>query len=190
MKNQKLATRYARALLDALPSAEHQNHADRLLSTLAEAMAKDPDVKDALLDPAISREQKATMLGAIIDRVGGTPGLTDAVTFTGRLKNFMDVILEHGRAAAIPTIAEVFHKLKQEAQKIVAATVTTSEPLDHGLRERTEETLRRVTGRQVNVHYDIDPTLIGGMITRIGSTVYDGSLRSQLSRLKREMATN
>ncbi len=185
MKDQKLATRYARALLESLPDRNDQNIADDLLQAFAGAMQSGNDIRDALFDPAVSSESKTSIFSAVVEHV--SPGA--GPDFGPRLNRFFGVILDHSRASMLPALAVVFHELKEQAQQIVTATVTTSAPLDPELCRRTEETLSKVTGSTVRVTFEVQPSLIGGMVTRIGSNIYDGSLRSQLSRLHRDLAT-
>jgi F-type H+-transporting ATPase subunit delta len=185
MKDQKLATRYARALLESLPDRTDQNIADDLLRALAGAMESAGDIRDALFDPAVSGESKAAIFSAAVERAAQGSG----PDFGLKMNRFFGVILDHGRAAMMPALAAIFHEWKEKAQQIVTATVTTPSPLDPELCRRTEATLSKVTGRNVRVTFEVQPSLIGGMVTRIGSKIYDGSLKSQLSRMHSDLAT-
>ena len=91
------------------------------------------------------------------------------------------------RVGTLPSIAQVFHELREEKLGIVPAQVTTAQPLTEEMLTRTKQALQQLTGRRVRLETRVDPELLGGAVTRIGSTIYDGSLRSQLARLRREM---
>ena len=107
MKHQKLAARYARALLDALPDPSMQDRADAMLSGLASVMNSQADVRDALLDPAVGREEKGRLLDAVVDQAAAGAG-----DFATSLKNFFGVVLDHGRATAPPAPTSALLPLK------------------------------------------------------------------------------
>ena len=178
MRNRKLAARYARALLDALPDPAEQETVDAFLTALAEAMDRSQELRDLLLDPAVPRSSKKT---ALVSLAGQHLSST-------RVQNFLGLVVDHGRTAEIPVIAEVFHEARQDEAGIVSAQLTTAAPLNEDLRGRARSALEHLSGRKVNLSYEVEPSLIGGAVARIGSTVYDGSLRTQLTRLRKEMA--
>lgn len=178
MKDRLLATRYARALLAALPDAAAADRAGEFLTALSAAMGESPDLRDVLLNPAVSRSDRKRVLEAI----------SGARDLPRQVRSFLSVVVDHGRAEALPAIAEVFHELKDESAGIVAATMTTAAPVPEPLRVRAVAAFERLTGRRVRLTWTVEPSLLGGAVTRIGSTVYDGSLRSQLAGLRRKMA--
>ncbi len=103
------------------------------------------------------------------------------------MANFLGALVENNRTAVIPIISTVFHEELEAREGIVPAEITTATPLSDELRTRTQQTLERVTGRSVRLTCKVEPALIGGAVTRVGSKVYDGSLRTQLSELRRAM---
>ena len=84
--------------------------------------------------------------------------------------------------------AAVFHEEGERQQGIVAAEMTTATPITEETKQRAKSALERLTGAKVRLTFNVKPDLIGGAVTKIGSTIYDGSLRSQLEQLKRKMA--
>lgn len=177
MKDRKLAARYARALLEALPDAASQERADAFLGSLGEVMRKHAETRAFLLNPAHpSSAKKATL--AVIARDGGA---------SDRVARFLEVVVDHGRISSLPSIAELFHEQREAAGGIVSATLTTPTPVGPDLAARAEAALARLTGRKVSLKMQVDPTLIGGAVTRLGSTIYDGSVRTRLARLRRTM---
>jgi F-type H+-transporting ATPase subunit delta len=178
MKNRKLASRYAQALLDALAEPPAQEQADRFLTGLAEAMQASTELRDLLLDPAVPRSSRAKALGILAEQQGA-PALM--------MKNFLATVVDHGRTADLPEIAEVFHELREKSLGIVAATLTTAAPIDPSLQSRAQQALESLTGQRVNLEFNVEPSLIGGAVAQVGSQVFDGSLRTQLGRMRRKM---
>ena len=177
MRDRKLATRYARALLGALQEPASQRLADDFLTALAESVKTNAELRGFLLDPAKSSDSKKTVLHGIV----GGRGVHERVT------TFLGLLVDNGRLAALPAIAELFHLEREAAQGEVSATLTTAAPLTPELRVRAVGALERLSGRKVNLKVDVDPSLLGGAVAQVGSMVYDGSLKTQLARLRRTM---
>jgi len=177
MRDRKLATRYARALLGALPIAVEQNLADEFLGALASSLRTNLELRGFLLDPARSVAAKRSLL----------ENLCAVRNVPERVKTFLGMVVDNGRVASLPSIAEVFHLERESAQGTVSATLTTAAPLTPEHRVRAAEALGKLSGRKVNLTLAIDPALLGGAVAQVGSMVYDGSLKTQLARLRRTM---
>jgi F-type H+-transporting ATPase subunit delta len=177
MRDRRLALRYARALLSAQPDPTQAESTGRFLSTLAEAMDQSEELRRHLLDPAVSRARRADALRA----------LASAASMPAVVTNFLATLVENNRTAALPAIAEVYQELREASAGIVPAEITTAEPLSPELQTRAREAIRRRTGLEVDLTCTVEPALLGGAVTRIGSTVYDGSLRNQLEQLRRQL---
>jgi F-type H+-transporting ATPase subunit delta len=178
MKDRKLATRYARALLSTLPDAGTAKTASDFLTALADAMERSPDLRDVLLNPAYQRSQRQGVLDALADDARVPP----------RVKSFLRVVNDHGRTDHLPAIAEVFREVLEEAEGIVPVTLETAMTMSPDQQANTRTTLEKVTGRRVRLTVNVDPGIIGGAVARVGSTVYDGSLKTQLNVLRRRMS--
>ena len=178
MKDRKLAKRYAQALFDALPDPRASEAADTFLSALARAVTASKELREALANPAVPRSAKRRVLD----------GIAEAQAAGKEVRSFLGVVVDHGRAAEVAAMAAAFHDVREERLGMVQATIVTAAPLPADLQKRTEAALGRLTGRKVRVTAAVDPSLIGGAVTRIGSTVYDGSLVAQLANLRRRMA--
>jgi F-type H+-transporting ATPase subunit delta len=176
MKDRKLATRYARALLASLP-AEQAEQADRFLTALREATDQSAEFRDLMLDPAVPRTTRNSVLRALAEQ-HDMPRL---------VLNFLATVVDHNRTSSLPSIAEVFREERERAAGILPAEITTAVPLTDDLRERTRLALEQATGQKIRLTAKTDNGLIGGAVTRVGSTVYDGSLRTQLNRLREKM---
>lgn len=177
MKDRKLATRYARALLSALPDAGEQTAADEFLTALATSLHDNPAFRAYLLDPA----HPASAKGALLRE------LAETHRAPMRVVGLLATVVANRRLANLASIAQVFHEERERAQGRVSATVVTAAPLTPELHARTREALEKLSGRKVNLTAEVDAALLGGAIARIGSMVYDGSLRTQLARLRQSM---
>ncbi len=178
MKDRLLAKRYARALLAAVPDPATAERAGEFLASIAAAMDASPELRDVLLNPAIPRQARRAVLDALTRERKAPPVM----------RSFLAVVTEHGRSGVLPAIAEAFREAKDEALGEVPATLTTAAPLPPDLVERARRVLERLTARKVRLTGEVAPTLVGGAVTRIGSTVYDGSLSTQLRALRRRMS--
>ncbi len=177
MKNRKLASRYARALLDAIPDPAQSEVVEQFLTALADAMQASRELRDHLLDPAVPRSSRKKAMALIAERHQMPP----------RVVNFLYTVVDHGRTADLPLMAEVYREMRLRQAGVVSATITTAVPLEDALRQRARQALERLTGHKVDLKFRVEPSLIGGAMTQIGSTIYDGSLRTQLTRLRRRM---
>jgi len=177
MRDRKLATRYARALLGALASPAEQNLADEFLTALAGSMTQDAELRGFFLDPANPAGAKKTLLTNLC----ATRNIPD------RVKTFLEMIVDNARLPNLPSIAEVFHIEREAGQGMVSATMTAAAPLTPELQSRATLALEQLSGRKVNLTIKVDPGLLGGAVTQVGSMVYDGSLKTQLARLRRTM---
>lgn len=178
MRDRRLALRYARALLAALTDPAQAESADQFLTALGQAVDQSDELRDLLLDPAVSRAQRIDVLSTLASTAGQPQGVT----------NFLAALVENNRAAALPTIATVFHEEREAAAGIVPAEITTAEPLNTEMQTRARAAIKSRTGREVDLVCKVEPGLLGGAVTRIGSTVYDGSLRNQLVQLRRQLS--
>jgi len=177
MKDKKLATRYARALLSALPDAAAQDAAGAFLTTLGEALSSQPHARAFLENPATPAAPKKDLLGRLAAEGG----------VSGRVVTFLGVVVDHGRVSSLPSIASVFRTEREAAQGTVSGTLTTAAPVNAETASRIAAALSRLAGRKVNLTTGVDPALLGGAVARVGSMVYDGSVRTQLERLRRTM---
>ncbi len=178
MKDRKLAVRYARALFAAYPDPAQNEPVSRFLINLGESIGGSRELRDRLLNPAVARSKRAAVLTGLAKKVGLPQGVS----------NFLTTLVDNNRVAALPAIAAVFEEMREEALGIVPAEITTATPLTGDQRQRAEKAVQKLTGLEVRLTCKVEPDMIGGAVTRIGSTIYDGSLRTQLQQLRRRMA--
>ncbi len=177
MKDRKLATRYARALLSSLHDETTSETADQFLVALGEAFEKSGDFRDLMLDPVVPRDLRKKALRQLASESGAPT----------QIQNFLDAVVDHNRESSLPSIAAVFHEEREHAAGIVSAEMTTAVPLGDDLRQRAMEAIQKMTGRRVRLTTNVDEDLLGGAVTKVGSKIYDGSLRAQLDELRRRM---
>lgn len=172
-----VARRYGSALADVvLKSGETDTVRTELTqwSTMIDANA---DLHDAFSNPSIPHAQKEKLLASLLERTH--PSRTTA--------NFLRVLLRNGRLTEISAINERFAVELEERSGIVAADVISARELPQSERSELQSKLEQLTGKRVNLSFNIDPNLIGGVITRVGSTVYDGSVRTRLENLREQL---
>ena len=177
MRDRKLATRYARALLAALATGADQNLADEFLTALAKSIGSNDELRGFLLDPVNSATAKKSLLESLC----ATHGAPE------RVKTFLGMMVDNARLPSLHSIAEVFHVERESGQGMVSGTLTAAAPLSPEHRTRAAEALSKITGKKVNLTISVDPGLLGGAVAQVGSMVYDGSLRTQLARLRSTM---
>jgi F-type H+-transporting ATPase subunit delta len=139
-------------------------------------VVQDERVVRLLTSPHVTPEQLAQL---VID-VAGTRLDDDG-------KNFLRTLAENRRLAYLPEISVLFDKLKDETEGVVDVTVTSATPLDASQQQTLSEALARKLKRQVRLHLETDPALLGGAVLRAGDTVIDGSLRARLQRIEYEL---
>ena len=177
MRDRKVAARYAKALLAALPDDQEAEKIDEFLAALRKGMEDSDDFRALMLDPAVPNGVRLEVLVALAEQNGASE----------QLKNFLHTIVKNKRTGSIESIATVYHEEREAAAGIVPATITTAVPLTEEMKNRAQAALERATGKKVRLTSTIDPALLGGAVTRLGSTVLDGSLRSQLDKLRDKM---
>lgn len=172
------ATRYARALLDVVVGTQvDPTKVERDLTALASLVREHADLHQAFTDPRVPVRARAALAGAIAERV-------DADATVARL---LALLANRGRLELLPEIAETYRERLLAYRKIVRAHITTAAPLAPARQDALRLSLSRVTGKDVQVETAVDPALIGGVVARIGSTVYDGSIRTQLLKVRQQL---
>jgi F-type H+-transporting ATPase subunit delta len=181
-----VASRYARALADVVLSSKSNSSKSnvepmQIVAGLraADELIKGSDVlRTALASPAVSPSRKHAVMKRLLEPMG----LPEAV------RNFVYVVIDHRRAHEFPSIVDGFEQILDERLGMVAAEIRSAKELSDSQRQAIEAQVSRLSGKKAKLKYSIDPALIGGVVARIGSTVYDGSVRGQLDRLKSKLA--
>jgi F-type H+-transporting ATPase subunit delta len=177
MSIQTVARRYAAALADVVIKNGETEIVRNELDQFAAVMTENQQLAEIFRSPAVLYDNKKNLLEGLIARTA--PTKTTA--------NFLRVLQRNHRLADLPVINERFKTVLEERAGLVTAEVTTAQPLASNQQTALQTKLQQMTGKQVSLNFKIDPEIIGGVITRIGSTVYDGSVKNQLQELKEQM---
>jgi F-type H+-transporting ATPase subunit delta len=168
------ARRYAGALADVVEKDGGAGNVQSELKSWEKMMQDSGDLLTLFKHPAIQYEQKSKVLESLLGR--SNPGKTAA--------NFLRVLLRNQRLGDLGAINKAFEEELAERSNEVAAEVTTSRELSPEEQVHLQSNLFKLTGRKVKLQTTVDKNIIGGMITRVGSTVYDSSVKTQLQDLK------
>ena len=178
MSLQTVARRYAAALADVTIERREERDVHNEVDQWAEMIEATPLLKEVLANPTVAYDQKRKVLEELIAR-------SSVRETTG---SFLRVLLRNQRLSQLRDIAERFGQVLDDRGGVVAAHVTTARPIPDDLRSSLHDTLATATGRKVRLSFATDDAIIGGLVARIGSTIFDGSVQSQLDRLASEMA--
>jgi F-type H+-transporting ATPase subunit delta len=172
------AARYARALLDITIKESDPVAAEKDLAGFVSLVQQHPDLQRTLANPVVSAAAKRAVVQQILDRMKPVPPL-------GKL---LLLLATRGRLELVPDVLDVYRERLMEHRRVVQAEVTTAAPLSPERLAELEQRLARITGRTVNMTAKVDQAIIGGVVTRIGSTVYDGSVATQLARVRERLS--
>jgi F-type H+-transporting ATPase subunit delta len=175
---QTVARRYAVALADVVIVRGEARQVQEELSAWEMMMQANESLLEVFRNPTIPYEQKRKVLTALIARARLRP--TTA--------NFLQVLLQNQRLGDLSEVNKRFAQVLDERSGLVAAEVTTARPVPESSQQALRAKLSLMTGKDVRLSFKTDEDLIGGMVTRIGSTIYDGSVRSQLQLAKEKLA--
>lgn len=177
MSVETVARRYAAALADVVTKTNETDSVRTELKTWEEIINANADLQIAFRNPAISHADKEKVLNNLIAKT--QPTKTTA--------NFLRVLLRNDRLTEIKEINERFASVLEERSGVVAAQITSARQLSETEKAEMKTNLEKLTGKKINLNYATDASLIGGVVTRLGSTVYDGSVKTQLEELKQQM---
>ena len=171
---QHLGSVYAKALLGAAEKAGHADHVvDELESLVRDVFDKLPHVEATLASPRLSHEERLPML----DKAFGSRMLPTTL-------QFLKVLSRHGRLDCVRAIARAARKQLNELRGRVEVLVQTARPLNSQLHQQLVARLSKLLGREVIITAEVNDDLLGGVVVRVGDTVYDGSLAAQLKRME------
>jgi F-type H+-transporting ATPase subunit delta len=172
------APRYARAFAEVTEAAKLDATAvQRQMDDFAQTLAGSGELREFLENPSIEVPTKLKVLDAIAVRIQMFP----------QLRNFIAVILEHHRLTELAEILAEYRELVDARDGAVEARITSSRPLQDADRMQLEAQIAKLAGARVRASYTQDASLLGGAVVEIGSTIYDGSVRAQLLKLKQKL---
>jgi len=169
-----VARRYARALLELGLEEGQLDSMVREIDAVAEAWDTSPELRNALENPIVSLAAKKAVMSDLAEALQGSATARRALL----------LLVDRRRTRALPYIASALREMADARKGLLRAEVTTAEPLSEGYYARLQKQLETMTGQRVVVERRTDPSLIGGVITRIGDRILDGSLRTRLQSLR------
>ena len=181
MTNRTAANRYARALFDvALKEKQDLGAIDRDLADFIDLLGQHAAFRKVLLNPAVPAPRKRAAVASVMSQARLSPAVAKLLV----------LLAERDRMILLPDLLDAFRERVRDFQKIVRAEVVTAEPLSAERAQAVERGLEQASGRHVQMDLRVDPSLIGGVVARIGSTVYDASVATQLQKMKQRLVEN
>jgi F-type H+-transporting ATPase subunit delta len=172
--------RYARAYAEvAVKNKLNPEKTVAEFEQMAEIVNGSRELRNVLQNPAVSREQKLKLLDSIIKHIGATK----------MLRNFLAVLIDHRRIGKIGDLLERFKRELDRRMGIADAKVSSIRELTSAEKKSLEQQLAEITGKTVRATYSQDASLLGGVLVRVGSTIYDGSVHGRLQRMRQELAS-
>lgn len=172
-----VANRYARALAEVVAPTGNYGELLRELEDFAASTSASAELREVFETPAIPLPDKTKVLEAILKRLGAS-----AVT-----TNFLRVLLAHYRMGLLSQVVQAFRKIANTRQGIVEVKVFSAAALAPPELEALRARFAELTRRQVQLEFELDPSLLGGALAQIDSTIYDGSVRGQLERIRQQL---
>ena len=180
MNTRTSAARYARALLDVVTSEANPEQVEQQLIAFADLLKAHPDLQKALTNPAVPAAGKRGIVEGLAARLQMAPPAAKLLL----------LMADRDDLALVADVVAVYRERLLEHLGIVRAEVTTAEPLTPERTGQIQQQLSTLTGRKVTMTTKVDPALIGGAVARVGSTVYDGSIATQLERIRERLTTD
>ena len=180
MTSRTAAARYARAVLDV--ATKESADLDTIARELGEFVAffeQQPALEGLLLNPAIPAPRKRAAMEQIAQRTGFTPIVSKLLV----------LLADRDRLALLKEISAAYRDFLADRQNVVRAEVTSAEPLPADRVQAIENRLATVTGKRVAMTTKVDKDIIGGVVARVGSTVYDASIATQLKKIRERLTT-
>jgi len=179
MLNMELARKYARAIFELANENGWLAQCGKELADVQQGFAACPELKAYLGNPNIQPKEKKVLLAQL---------------FVGEISkttlHFLLLLIDKRRIQTFDAIAHIFAELSNEARGIVVADVTTAQPLAEAQEKALREKLERVTGKKIDLRGHRDPSLIGGVVVRIGDRRIDGSVKGRLAAMTAELMAN
>jgi F-type H+-transporting ATPase subunit delta len=178
--NKTAAIRYARAVLDvAVKEQADLEQIERELREFADLFKQYPLLEKVLLNPAVPVPRKRAAVADLLAQA----------KFSSIVSKLLTLLADRDRLVLVPDLLSAYSDRLLDYRHVVRAEVTTATPIDAGRTQSIQRGLAALTGRTVTMSTRVDPTIIGGLVARIGSTVYDASAVRQLERMKEKLET-
>jgi F-type H+-transporting ATPase subunit delta len=174
-----VAQRYAAALADVALERKNAEKVRRDLNSFAEIYFSSSDLRNTLESPVINREIKNKVIEAIAEKMGLDPAV----------RNFIFLVVDQRRTEMLSKIQAAFRSELNFRLGIEEAEVTSARELTAAEKKELTSVLERRTGKKIEARFHEERSLLGGAVVKLGSTIYDGSVREQLNRLREQLET-
>jgi F-type H+-transporting ATPase subunit delta len=172
-----VARRYAKALLTLGKEDGNYKEYGEGLSGFAHLLEREPELRDALLNPIHSREDRRKLLLRMIDLLQLSPIVS----------NLLQLLLDKHRLNVVDGVAQAYQQMVDEVENVSRARVKAAISLDDATQERLRKTLEKMTDSTVVMEVEEDPSIIGGIVAKVGDLVLDGSVRTQINSLRESL---
>ncbi len=172
-----VSRRYAKALMMLGQEDGKYKEYGEELQGFSQLLEREPELKDALLNPIHGLEERRRLLLHVAEVLQLSP----------MVSNFLKLLFDKLRLAALPGIAQVYQQLTDELENVKRARVKSAIPLDEAMQDRLRQALEQLTGSKVIMEVEEDTDIIGGIVARVGDLVLDGSIRTQLMSLRESL---
>ena len=177
MRSQIVAKRYALGMVKAIENDEEYNRIYQEIESFLDLIEKKKDFKNFILSPFYSSHQKKEVLSQILEKI----------PFSEKSKRFFFLLIEKNRLLLLEEIKELIQIYWNEKKNIHTFEVTSAYPLTEEQKERLKKKLKRIVKTEVDIKFQIDPSLIGGLRIKKGDILYDGSIKGNLLKLKEKI---
>lgn len=172
-----VSKRYAKAVFELATESKQVEPIGKALAAVADSMETSAELRTLFESPRYAPEAKKKVIAAVAQRVGAPPMLVNALM----------MLADRNRLMFLRGISEAYQTYSEEAAGRVRAEVISATPLPDAYYRELEKTLSEATGRQVTLVRRQDPTLIGGVVAKVGDTVFDGSIKNRLRDIRHQM---
>jgi F-type H+-transporting ATPase subunit delta len=177
MTRRTIALRYARALLDVAIAEADPVAVETQLAAATDVFKGHAGLWTVMTNPAVPAPKKRAVVDSLLPQLDVSPVL----------QKTLQMLASRDRIALLPDLLEAYRNRLLDHQKVVRADVTSAVPLPGDRAQRLQQELAALTGRRVVMTAATDPAIIGGVVAQIGSTVYDGSVRRQLEKMREKL---
>jgi F-type H+-transporting ATPase subunit delta len=180
MSNQASANRYAKALLDVALKEADPVRIEQDLAAVADLFATHDELRRSLTNPVVPVRAKR----AVVEQ------LTGRLQASAPLAKLLGLLADRDRLELLPDLLTAYRERLMDHQQVVRAEVVSTIPLAQDRAVALRQKLAAVTGRTVNLETRVDPSILGGLVARVGTVVYDGSVATQLAKMKERLSEN
>jgi F-type H+-transporting ATPase subunit delta len=173
-----IARRYAAALFDVVRKRNTIERVEQELNAIRDLVASHDDLRRVFDTPTVPAPKKRAIVDAVLASAGGVSDET---------RRLFEMLADRDRLVILPALAAAFSERAMQSRNVVAAEVTTAVPLPAGKRDSLVAALGRATGGAVTMTEKVDPSIIGGVVAKVGSVVFDGSVTRQLQRMREQL---